>query len=240
MLTRNIVRGWSNHIFREARSHQRRAQALGRRCSGRGLHGQKVGDCGAGRGKFKVGSVDHFRSQRGASSYADRLRAVMSLAATSTASRASLRAAHILSAREFVAGVVDHLVRDKFRRSVGTHVGDLPRKNHHNENQKRFQQQRGRHVPMRGNTVRSFASQARPRAGKCGADGSNELFPARRPLYQEFWCIVDWTGCRSVRVGAFRSSVNLFFPVYVVWIYAWGNAGGNRAAGPHLDLNSIS
>jgi hypothetical protein len=115
----------------------------------------------------------------------------MSLAATCSASSASLRAAHILSAREFVTGVVDHLVRDKFRRGVGTHVGNLPWKNHHNEKQKCFQQQRGGHVPMGGNTVRSFARQARTRASKCGSDGSNELFPARRPLHQEFRSIMD-------------------------------------------------
>jgi hypothetical protein len=115
----------------------------------------------------------------------------MSLAATCSASSASLRTAHILSARQFIAGVVDYLVGNKFRRGIGTHVGNLPRKNHHNENQKCFQQQRGRHVPMRGNTVRRFASQSGPRAGKRGADGSNELFPARRPLHEEFRRIVD-------------------------------------------------
>jgi hypothetical protein len=115
----------------------------------------------------------------------------MSLAAASTAGGASLRAAHILSARQFVAGIVDDFVGNEFRRGVGTHVGNLPRKNHHNENQKCFQQQRGRHVPMRGNTVRRFASQSGPRAGKRGADGTNELFPARRPLDEEFRRIVD-------------------------------------------------
>ena len=86
----------------------------------------------------------------------------MSLAATSTASCASLRAAHVLSARQLIAGVVDHLVGDKLRRGVGAHVSNLPRKNHHNEKQKRFKQQRGSHASMRGNTVRSLAGQARP------------------------------------------------------------------------------
>jgi hypothetical protein len=115
----------------------------------------------------------------------------MSLPASGAASRASLRAAHILSARQFIAGVVDHLVRNELRRGVGAHVSNLPRKNHHNEKQERFQQQRCGRASIRGNTVRRFTSQPRLRAGKCGSNGSNELFPARRPLYKEFWRIVD-------------------------------------------------
>jgi hypothetical protein len=61
------------------------------------------------------------------------LSAVMRFPAARAAGGASLRAAEILGARQFVPGVVDYFIGLQPGWSIGAKAGNLPRKNHDDE-----------------------------------------------------------------------------------------------------------
>jgi len=105
--------------------------------------------------------------------------------AAGAAGRTCLGAAKVFGAWQFVAGVIDHFIRTHLGWRVGTEPGDLWRNDYDDEQQKRIQQPRSEHAPVRENTVGSFTGQACAGAGKSRTDGSDELLPGRGPLDQE-------------------------------------------------------
>ena len=123
----------------------------------------------------------------------DGLGPVMRLVATGAAGGSGLGAAQIFSARQFVAGIIDHLIGLHLGWCVGAKLGNLLRDNDQDKQHERFQQQRSQHACVGENTVRGFAGQTRSRAGEGGADGGDELLPSRRPLDQELGRVVQIT-----------------------------------------------
>jgi hypothetical protein len=113
------------------------------------------------------------------------LSAVMRFPAAGAAGGAGLGAAEIFGARQFVAGVVDYFIGLQPGWSVGAKAGNLPRENHDDEQEERFQKERRHHAPVREKTVGSFTGQARTTTSESRTDGSDELVPSRGPLNQQ-------------------------------------------------------
>jgi len=84
----------------------------------------------------------------------------MCLLATGASSGAGLSAAKVFGARQFVGGIINDFVRAQRWRGVGAQAVNLPRKNHDDEEQKRFQQKRSQQTPVGQNAEWSFAGQA--------------------------------------------------------------------------------
>src|SRR5208282_3480833 len=164
----------SNHVRRKAGSRESRVQALGWRRPGIGLEGEQVGDCLARKRKLKVGSVDDLLRPRGAASYVNGLSPVVGFLTSGAACGSGLGAPEILSARKFVARVVNDFVGLQLGRCIGAELVDLPGKDHDHKYQERLQQKRTQHAPVGKNTVWSFPGEARAGAGKGWTDGSDE------------------------------------------------------------------
>ena len=138
MIARDVDWSGCDHIRGQAGSGERRVQTLRGRRSGIGFKSEQVRDRIGGRREFQVRSIHNAWRERRTASHANGLRAMMSLLAASAAGDAGLRAAEIVGARQFVAGVVDHFIRANLRRGVGTETVNLPWKNHHHEQQESF------------------------------------------------------------------------------------------------------
>jgi hypothetical protein len=191
LIAGDVSRRRSDHGCGKTGSYERRVQTLRRRRSGAGgLEGEKVGDGAGGGGQSKIRSVDDLLCERPAASDVNRLSTVMRFPATSAAFDASLGAAQIFGAWQFVARVIDHFIGLQPGRSIGTEVSNLLRKNYQDKDKECFQQDRSEHAAVGKNTVRGFASQAPFRAGKGRADGGSKLLPTRRPLDQELGRVV--------------------------------------------------
>jgi hypothetical protein len=102
---------------------------------------------------------------------------VMRFLSAGAAGCASLGAAQVFGAWQFIAGIVDHFKGPDFGSGVGAETCNLPRKNHDDEQQERLQQPGSEHAPVREKTVGSFPGQARARAGKGRTNRSDELLP---------------------------------------------------------------
>jgi len=112
------------------------------------------------------------------------------LFASSSTCGAGLRAAQILRARQFVARVIDHLIRLDFGRSVRKQPGYLSRQHNHHEKEKGLDHPGSQQTSIGKNAVGSLPSQPFTRATESGTDRSNELAPGRGPLHQELGRIV--------------------------------------------------
>jgi hypothetical protein len=114
------------------------------------------------------------------------LRTMMRFLATGASGRASLGAAKVLGARQFVTRIVDHFVGTHSGYGVRAKPGNLTGKNDDDEHQESFQQQSTYHADVGKKTERSFPGQPLAGAPKGRTDGSNKLLPWRRPLDQKF------------------------------------------------------
>ena len=139
-------------------------EAFRRGRAGVGLNGKQVGDRFGGGRKFEVRSVDDIRRHRAAASHVNGLGAVMRFLAAGVAGRARLGAAEVLGARQFIAGVIEHLIGTHLRRGVGTEAVNLPRKNYQDEQYEQLHEERHDHAPIRHESVRSLTGQPRTRA----------------------------------------------------------------------------
>ena len=108
-------------------------QAFRRRRSGIGLEGEQVGNCFIGGRKLEVRSVDELRRQRSAASHMNGLGAVTGFLAAGAAGDAGLRSSQIFSARQFVAGIVNHFIGFQLGWGVRTKFVNLPGQNHNHE-----------------------------------------------------------------------------------------------------------
>jgi len=86
-------------------------QSFGRRRSGIWLNREQIGDSVCGGRKLEVGRIDNFGDKRTAPSNLDRLRTMMCFLAARDSQGTGFGSTKILSARKFVAAVVDHVVR---------------------------------------------------------------------------------------------------------------------------------
>ena len=115
---------------------------------------------------------------------------MMRFLASGAAGRAGLSAAEIFSARQFVAGIIDHFVGTNFGCGVRTEPVDLVRKNHEDEEHEKLQRERLQHAPIGHERVGSFAGQPNTRARKRRTDAGDKFIPTRGPLDQQLGRIV--------------------------------------------------
>ncbi len=115
----------------------------------------------------------------------NRLRAVMSFAATGASGCAHFRAAQIFGARQFVWGVIDDFIWLQLRGSVGAQMGDFSRNVQQKQNCNELEDKRCTHAAPVKAAERSFSGETWRGARECGTDRRDELFPARRPLDQQ-------------------------------------------------------
>jgi hypothetical protein len=64
-------------------------------------------------------------------------------------------------------------------------MGDFPREDNDDENQKCFQQERSDQATVGKDSEGSFSGETRSGAGESGTDGTGELLPSRGPLDEE-------------------------------------------------------
>ena len=162
-------------------------QSLGRWWAGNGLYGEEVSHGAHGSRQFEIGRVHNFFGERTAARYADRLRAMVRLAASGSTRSARLRAAKVFGAREFVARIVDHLIRLHFRRSIGQHAGDLFREHDYHEQHKRFHYPGGEKPAVRKYSVRSFARQTLTGAPESWPDGGKKTRARAKTTRRGAW-----------------------------------------------------
>src|SRR5208283_267902 len=149
------------------------------------FEGEQVGDGGIGMRQIYFRSVDNLLGGLVATRYADGLGAMVSLLAAGASGLACLRATAVLSLRQFVAGVIDHVPlrtsgrkRDlKTRKALGEHDDS--------NQQQALEQPAKEHAAIGEHADGRFSGQGFWRASERWAQGGGELVPAGRPFHQQ-------------------------------------------------------
>jgi hypothetical protein len=101
-------------------------------------------------------------------------------------SRAScFRAAEVLSAREFVAAVIDHIVARGGRYDNRTQLVNLHLHKNCGHDQESFQDIGGDHDPKGNQAEWGFSGEPGLGTRKRGLDRAQELVPRRRPFHEQ-------------------------------------------------------
>lgn len=127
----------------------------------------------------------------------------MRLLASGAASRASLSAAKIIGAGQFIGRVIDHFIRPQLWRCVGPEFFNLPRQKRNRDQQQQLQRERCQNSAVGNNSGLSLTGQRRAGARESRTDRGDELLPARRPLDQQFGRSMDLNDADGVELERF-------------------------------------
>jgi len=131
------------------------------------------------------GSVYNLLAGLVAARYADGLGAMVGLLTSGASRLASLRAASILSLRQFVSGVIDDVPVQARGSGRNLKTGIAFGEHDDGNQQQALEQPASQHAAIREHANGSFSGEALWRAGERWTERGLELFPARGPFHQQ-------------------------------------------------------
>jgi len=135
--------------------------------------------------QVEFGSVHYSLAGLVAACYADGLRMVMGLLTSGASGLARLRSAPVLCLRQFVAGVINHILLRMTWRQWKLKTHKAFGEHDHCDQQQALQQPGDEHSAIGEHAHGRFSGQALWRASEGRAERGLELFPARRPFHEQ-------------------------------------------------------